>query len=686
MVKMRSLIIKCVEKVKESHRYIFSILLILVTIFVIYGRDLQILANEALNNDAYTHILLVPFFVGFLFYLKRNVVKASVELERSRRRGKFELVDELIGIILCLIAFLIYWYGSHTFYSLEYHIFSIPVFVMGVTLIIFNLKTALILLFPIFFLFFLVPPPMELLYSAGGLVANFETQAAYLTLKSLGLPVQLSSTYGPPIIQLLTTSTGESTHFAVDLPCSGVYSLMAFIMFATFLAFIVKASILRKLLIFPIGFFIFEVLNIARITAIVTIAYFLGEEIAMAFFHSVAGLILIFVGMLLILVIAERIVKVKLSAKPQRVQCPKCEENLKNNEVFCVNCGNFLNFLHNRVSSKTLAKILLLLLGCTLLTLIVNAPAFAIAKDSISIRPGGTFQNSTRILPEMEGYRLSFLYRDVNYEKMASQDAALVYAYFPTNYSKPTLFVSINVANSLSNLHSWEACLITWQTAHGRYPLVNVLNSEDTQLLEDPPITARYLAFRTPQNYTQLTLYWFERAPFDTGITIEQKYVRISLIIIVYGKQLNYGELKSELLGFGRNIASYWEPLKTGSLVSLGVSAIQLLLIFLTFFAFFIKSSQYIYETRRKRRNLKIFKGFASKEDKLILEVVSNLAKEKKGVETGQIARALRKRGKFIKMSVLVDKLKVLEEYGLIRREIASVGNNPKLVWKICSY
>ena len=100
----------------------------------------------------------------------------------------------------------------------------------------------------------------------------------------------------------------------------------------------------------------------------------------------------------------------------------------------------------------------------------------------------------------------------------------------------------------------------------------------------------------------------------------------------------------------------------------------------------FVKSSQYIYETRRKRRNLKIFKGFASKEDKLILEAVSNLAKEKKGVETGQIAHALRKRGKFIKMSALVDKLKVLEEYGLIKREISSIDNNPKLVWKICSY
>jgi len=686
MLRIKDLIIQKTKKIIEYSHMVFSAFLIFITIFVIYGHDLQMLINEAFNNEALTHIFLVPFFAGFLFYLRRNMVKASIALENDRRKGKAEHVDELIGVILCLIAFLIYWYGSYTFYPLEYHIFSIPIFVTGLILIIFNLKTTLILLFPTFFLFFLVPPPMELLYSAGGVMANFETQVAYFMLKSLGLPVQLSFSYGPPIIQLSTTSTGESTHFAVDLPCSGMYSLIAFVMFAAFLAFITNASLSKKLLVFPVGFAIFEVLNTIRIATIVIIAYFFGEEIAMTFFHSVAGLILIFVGMLLTLGIVERIFKVQVLPNMQQISCPKCRVNLKNNEAFCINCGRFLDFLHKRVSSKTLAKITLLLLGCTLVSLSINAPTFAIAKNSITVESGAKFKNSTSILPEIGNYRLKFLYRDINYERIAGQDAALVYAYFPMNYSKRTIFVSVNVANSLSNLHSWEVCLISWQTAHGRYPLVDVLDSKDEQLLEDPPIIARYLAFKSPQKYMQLTLYWFEKVPFNTGITIEQKYVRISLIIIIYGDLANYKELEKELLSFGEKIASYWEPLKTQSLISMGVSALQLLLIFSIILSFLLKISQYMYEIRRRKRNSKIFKGFASKEDKLILEAVSNLAKEKKGVETGQIARALRKRGKFIKMSVLVDKLKVLEEYGLIRREIVSVGNNPKLVWKICSY
>ena len=682
----RSFVIQSCGKLKEYYRYIISAFLLLATIIVIYGHDLQMLANEVLSNEALTHILLVPLFTVFLLYSRKTLVKASVKLEKIKRKGKIEYVDEIVGVVICLISFLIYWYGSHTFYPLEYHILSIPIFIIGVILIIFNLRITLILLPPICFLFFLVPPPMEVLYSAGGFMANFETQAAYLLLKTFSLPVQLSSTYGPPIIQLATTSTGESTHFAVDLPCTGMYSLMAFITFAVFLLSITKASTPRKLAIFPIGFAVFEALNIARITTIVVVAYFFGVEVAMTFFHSIAGLILIFAGMLLTLWIAERVLKVQVLPKTQQAFCPKCKTHSKKGEVFCVSCGRFLNSFPNKVSSKTLAKIMLLLLGCTLVTVSINAPTFAIAKDSIKVGSGVSFENSTSILPEMEGYRLSFLYRDVNYEQIAGQDAALMYAYFPNNYSKPTLFASINVANSLSNLHSWEVCLVSWQTAQGRYPLVNVFASKDVQLLEEPPIIARYLAFRTPQNYTQLALYWFERAPFDTGITIEHKYVRISLIILVYENSSDYGELEGELLTFGRKIASYWEPLKTQSLISLGVLALQLLLVFSVVLLLLLKTSQYVYETRRRQRNLKIFQGFASKDDRLILETVSDIARKKKSAETKEIADALRKKGKYVKFTELVNKLKMFEGYGFIKREVVSVNNVPKLVWKIYSY
>ena len=670
------------EWIKFHYSVVFAATLVILLVFIVYGEDLKILFNEAIQAEEFNHILLVPFFAIFLFYLKRDLVKASLSLERSRERFRVKYLDEIAGLILCLVAFLIYWYGSHTFYPLEYHIMSIPVFLMGITLILSNSKVLTVLIFPILFFLFLIPPPMELIYAAGGLLANFEVRVSYLLLRSFGVPVILSSSYGPPTIQLMPNS--NPTSFTVDLPCSGVYSLVAFVMFSAFLSFTSKASIKRKILMFIFGFFVFEILNIIRITAIVSIAYSFGEEIAMFVFHSVAGLFLIFFGMLLTLLFADKILKIQIFPKTRRIKsCPQCKKSMNERQIFCLSCGRFLKNPSWKISRGTWAKILLLLVGCWLVTISLSAPTFALAKESIEIIPGSSWENVTGILPEIEGYQLKFLYRDVNYERIAHQDAALVYAYLPTNYSKPAIYVAINVANSLSNLHSWEVCLITMQVAHGRYPLVSVLDSKEVQLLEGVPIIARYLAFKTPQNYTQITLYWFEKATFNTGITVEQKYVRINLIIITY-EQVNPKDFEDQLLDMGRIVASYWEPIKTQSLISLGIPTLQILLAISVVLLILMKVTHYIYKATMRNRNLKIFESFATKREKRLLKIITEIAKNRKNVETRKILTTFNRKVKErLKLSELIEVLSHFEKYGFVERNLISVDNTPKLTWKI---
>ena len=186
---------KTAANTKTYYQHILSAALIMLLILIVYRHDLEILMNEALQTEALSHVLLIPFFAGFLFYLKKDMVKASLALEKLHKKTRIQYLDEVIGIALCLIAFLLYWYGSHTFYPLEYHLFSISIFIMGITLILFNLKTLIVLIFPILFLLFLVPPPTEFMYTIGGAMANFNTQASYTLLKTLGLPVALSSAY-----------------------------------------------------------------------------------------------------------------------------------------------------------------------------------------------------------------------------------------------------------------------------------------------------------------------------------------------------------------------------------------------------------------------------------------------------------------------------------------------------------
>jgi len=666
---------------KKHNQYVFLASLIFVTIFIVYYNDLQILLNEALNNEAFTHTLLAAFLTFFLLYTKRDMVRAQIALQGSNKKHGIRIIDDLIGAIFFLTSFLVYWYGSRTFYPLEYHILSLPIFVMGVTLIILGLKALLTLLFPVLFLLFLIPPPMEILYSLAGILSNVETQIAYTILKNLNMPVELSTAYGPPTIQLLTSLTGEPAGFTIDLPCSGIYTLIGLLMFSSFLALIAKASIPRKLSIFAISLPVLEALNIIRIVIIISIAYYMGSEIALSIFHTLTGPILIFLGSLLALALSEKIFKIRIYRKLKGNSCPKCEENHKNNEFFCLNCGRFLNLNSRKTINIMLAKAILLLIACSLIAITINAPTLAITQDSIKIESGTSGGNSTSIFPEKPGYTIKFLYRDEKYEKIASQDAALVYAYLPTNYTKPAVFATINVANSLSNLHSWEVCLITWQTAQGRYPLVDVLESTDLQLSEDLPIVVRYLVFKTPQNYTQTILYWFQKANFETGITVEQKYVRINLIVLTSGKISDPNLFRDELLDLGRTIAYNWKTLTTQSIFSLGIPTIQILLAICASSAVFLKIIQYMYESKIRTRNMKIFRSFASEEDKTLLETIQKLSEQKGKIGLQELKDALRKKGRFIKNSELKAEVDRLETYGFIKKDVALEGA-PRIVWK----
>jgi exosortase len=681
MEKVRHQANKIAAGIKTYYQYIISAALLILLVLIVYGRDLGILLNEAIQSEALSYTILVPFFLGIILYPKRNVVKASLALEKYQQKTKTKYVDELVGVILCLVAFLMYWYGSYTFYPLEYHILSIPIFVMGTTLILFSMKALIALIFPILFLLFLVPIPTEFLYAGGSVLANFDTQISYVLLKALNIPVVLNTSYGSPAIEL-TSSAGNPANFSIGLPCSGVYSLLAFAMFAAFLAFVISGPLLKKGLTFVLGFLVFGIINIFRISSIITIAYWGGEEVAMLIYHTIAGVLFIVIGMLFVLFISEKLWKIQvLPAPPAQQSCSKCETSTRNLENFCANCGRFLNPVRTKISQKFWMKTFMLLLACSIVVLSLNAPTFAVAQGPLGVATNANWQNATGIFPQIPNYSLGFLYRDTQYEQIAQQDASLLYAYM--NKSRQTVYVDVGVSSSLSNLHNWEVCLISLQTSEGQYPLVTLLDSRDIQLLQGVPIIARYLTFTRPDNLTQITLYWYEQAPFNTGVTVEQKYVRISLLILT-NNATDYQRWENELLPIGQTVAEYWEPLKSQSLISLGVPAQQALLGFSIIAVAFMKTAQYSNDRRKKTNNQHIFNNFASEEDRITLQTIQDLTTtHKRHLEMRDIAEAIKeKTGKRTKFEKLFATLTRLEEYGFVKRDIISTQNQPKLVWK----
>lgn len=676
VMQFRETLRNVLPKLRSNYHVLLNLSMITLIILVVYREDLTIVANEALQSEAVSHVILVPLVISYLLYRKREIIKASAALERTRETKKVVSLKDLFGICTCILALLLYWYGSYTFYALEYHLISLPIFVMGTTLILFNLKMLIALIFPILFLLFLIPPPSELVYTAGAFLAYFNTQAAYALLKVFNLPVSLSFSYWSPII-VVDSSSGPIS-LAIDVACSGVYSLIAFTMFGTFLAYFVRGSMWKKMTVFVLGFLILQVLNVIRISSIVLIGHFLGRETAMDIFHIFSGWILIFSGMLLLLFIGKKLLHIQIFRTSRIDYCSKCKIDLANHQSFCSNCGRFLKRTLDRTSTTFLAKSVALLFGALLLTVIIQAPVFALAQGSVVTN--ANWQTSTNILPETSGYQLRFLNRDTDYEEIAGQDAALLYAYVPENPSNSAIFVNVGVANSISNLHSWEVCFVSWRIAQGQPVLVRILDSRDTQICQNPPIVARYFVFESPENYTQVTLYWYEKIPFNTGVTVEQRYARISLIIYAASPN-NYQKLEETLLPFAQSIAAHWEPLKGQSLISLGVPMLQSMFVLAIFLMIFMGTTKYIIEKRRKNNNQKIFNNYASEREKIVLQAIRN-ATEENTLQT--LVSALKKNaGKAMRPSELAKILKRLEDYGMVKKDVKDAEDTSILIWKI---
>ena len=669
---------KLLDNARIFHLQIISISLVILTILAVYWQDLAILFNEALNSEAVSYIILIPLLVSYLFYRKRELVKGSLALEKLRSKATVISVSDFVGIALCLTAFLVYWYGSYTFTPLEYHIVSLVIFIAGATLILTSLKTLLILLFPIAFLVFLVPPPSNVINSAGGMLAHVNTQGSYNLLKIAGLPVSLSDKFGAPVIALNTAPV--PTEFAVYQASSGVYSLLAFTTFAIFLIYITRGSLVKKAFLFALGLLVLPVLNIVRISIIIAAAYFFGQTVS-DIFHTFSGWLLIFFGIFLLLIVGEKILHLQISRGQKEVSpCADCNNDFQSLGAFCSSCGKFLKTAQVRISKKFWLKAIALLVGSFLIAVSIQAPAFAVTK-------GLAFSNSSpesnvNAFPEIDSYRLQFLYRDTTYEKVAGQDASLVYAYFPVNRSTLPVYLLVGVSTSVSNLHNWEVSLIAWQIAQGLPPLANLLESSDIQLTENPRIVARYLVFKHPSNYTYVALYWYQRTMFKTGLTVEPRYMRINLLYLTTNPN-DAPTLKEELITMGQSITTYWEPLQVQSLVSIGIPMQQFLLGSAVFATVFIQTSQYALEQKKKKTNLKIFEKFASENEKALYQTINELSQKTKETTTKNVASAFENAtGRAVKTDGLIEMLNNLEKHGIIKTDITNINDQPILVWK----
>jgi exosortase len=657
-----------------------NIATIIASTLAIFHQDLTIIINDALQNEVTSYVLIIPFLFIYIIYRKRKMLRHVTPLENKEQPKKTKQLPTIMGIALSITAILLYWHGSYTFTPLEYHMVALPIFIAGLTLLLFNKQTLRQLAFPIVFLILLTPPPSEFIYALGSTFSVISSEVSYAIVSALGIPATLISEYGNPIIQI-TTPSQTTISFAVDIACSGIYSLVGFLVFAVFVTYIIRDKPWKKLALFLTGLSLIYILNIIRITTILIIGYHLGEETALQLFHLLGGWFLILIGTFLLLLFAEKIFHTQILAKPTQ-KCTECNSKPQTNQNFCFTCDRILKPPSIKLQRTDILKMTTIIVSVILL-ISIQTPVFALTEGPAQViiqTPAGE-EGNTELLPQIQGYTLVFVYRDIEFEELARQDASLVYAYYPSDKTNDPVWVGVEIGSTTSLLHNWERCLISWQIEHDRPALVTQLDLKDIQIQQNPPIIARYFAFQwVKTNQTQVVLYWFETARFMTNGTPEQKNIKISLITYPSMPQ-NITEAEN-MLSFATEIVEYWQPIKTWTQTAIilsqnGAHLAILTSLLLTFLIFF-----YVAEKRKQRKaNANAYQKL-SEPTKQIIDIVMETQKTTTPTLSAIAATYKNKTGKTIEKEELSNSISETEQTGIIKSSIGSNQDEPIQIWK----
>lgn len=621
---------------------------ILFAVWAIYSKDLVIITNEAIQSKFTTYLLSIPFLFAYLVFRERKMLRAVVPFGGHRPIKKPAPISEIVGIMLSLLAFLLYWQESYSPYPLELHMFSLPLFVAGLILLLFNVPTLRTLALPITFLLFLAPPPLEIVYSTGAILASYTSMAVYTILKMMRVPV-------------LT--------FVFVVTSLGTYPLIVFTIFWVFLVFIARGAAWKRIIMFLAWFPSILVSNIMGITIMTLMACKFGVDAANEGLYTIGGWFLTLIGAFLFLLFAsKKILKIRIfTTESKLTSCSSCDPSLEKKQNFCSGCGKLLKYINIKISKRDVLKIAALVMIAGL-SMSLEVSAFALKDGKIQVitylpREGKV---DTPVLPDLAGYALSFGCSDEQIEELVGPNESLTYVYEPVIGSIPTIYGAMSV-NASENV-----------VLHGK-----ILDSRDVQLLQNPSIMGNLVSLHKPDsNLTLVILYWYERAIFATESTIVRKHIRIA-IFAFDNSSTDYTRVEENLLPVGQAVAAYLEPTRVWSdISSLFPQYLYVLSVMVIGIIVVISIIQVLNSKKEKGINLRAFNKLALEDDKNVLRAVYQAERMGNSVPNAIAVSFQNLAGKLIDQSDLLDTLKYAEELGLVKNSVANEEGEPRFVWK----
>jgi exosortase/archaeosortase family protein len=713
-----------VYSIKEYNTLFIKAAVIVAAVILMYMQDLAVIFKDALvfsSANITNYILIIPFLIAYIIYRKRRILIA-VALEGSNGNirgrgvgGKRLRFDDIIGLTLISIAVILYIYGSLTLYALEFHIYSIPLFVAGLTAFLFNIKVLRHAIFAIVILAYLQPPPAELLSTIAGDLSWLSATLAESMLKAYGLSVTLEASYGAPA--LVVSKDNIQMPFFVGEPSSGLFSTIGLSLFALIAAYIARGAVWKRSIMFIIGFPLFFFLNALRIAIILILWYHYGEQVSEAF-HAVSGSIMAIPGTLIVLLIGDKLLGVNIrssivSYSKDKDNCPYCSKSSSLNEKICLACSRILADIKG-INANSIARFALIALIISSMLAVNQVQMSTASADTLAKRvssfdissiTGRERETVGLFLPELDGYILEYAYRDQRVEKVLRQDAALAYRYIKVEddnnngsntddiskiLNRKTFYVGVQISNGR---HKWEDSMLIYPSKVGR-PTAEVLELKDVNISEDE--TARLFAYIRPnQKQAEIVLYWFERLPLRFNDTHENRNIQIVLWSYLSTLARN-GFIKDEndikgaeefYIAIAKQIKAHYNAIKAQlqqeKLVQDTVKQRFPLLMSASIAPAALLSLREFSRINAIKNNSSRLYSRLSKDDKMLIDALINASSNKGYATTEQVAvEYSRLTNKSVSIDDVMSMLINARDSGLVKSMIVSINDEPLLVWK----
>ena len=263
-----------------AKRDVIGGVVVLGLVALLFSSTFSWLVYNWLNNSYYSHGFLVPLVSGFFLWRRRDAFARE-----NRQPSNFGLLALGVGLVGFLVAQV--WQA--------YHVSAVALVVLlsGLALYFLGEKATRRIVFPLAFLFFMIPLPFINRLSPALEAFTATTSTSVVSL--LGIPAVNQGSQ----IQL------QNSNFVVGAACSGLNSVVALATLVVIFVYILEGSIRAKTVLLVMAIPIALVANIIRVSALLAIAHFFGAEVGMRYFHDYSSPVLFLLAFALLILVSR---------------------------------------------------------------------------------------------------------------------------------------------------------------------------------------------------------------------------------------------------------------------------------------------------------------------------------------------------------------------------------------------